>query len=147
MPTSTDYIVYTDEQSRQWIVSLNEQSLCNASKYEVHGGATPEEIMVPVIIAHKNNKRSKTYRVSPKKLKVSGIEREVAFKISPKPETAQLIAKDGTDMALLYDENEKIWIGELRRGIEQTVEVCVENQHFSFMTIPPTKMGDDLFDD
>lgn len=100
-----------------------------------------------MIIAHKSNKKSRTYKVNPKDLKVSGMKKELEFKISPKPDSAQLMAKDGTNINMIYDQEKKIWIGKLKRGIEQTIEVCIENQYFCFKTIPPTKMGDDLFDD
>ena len=49
---SDDYAVYTNPNGQNWIISLTGQSLYNSSKYEVHGGGTPEEVIVPVIIAN-----------------------------------------------------------------------------------------------
>ena len=48
-------------------------------------------------------------------------------------------------MELNSDAN--VWVGELKRGIEQDIEIIVDSQISNFRTIPQTKMGDDLFDD
>lgn len=145
--STEDYIVYADDNSREWVISLNQQSLCNNSKYAVHGGATPEEVIIPFIIAHKVNDNSRIYRVKDIKLKVSGLDKELRFKVNPKPEKVRLQAKDTTDIWLTYDSEQKLWIGSLKRGIEQDIKVIVQNQEFNFRTVPSTKMGDDLFDD
>jgi hypothetical protein len=147
---SIDYIVHTDELSCQWIIALNEQSLCNTSKYAVHGGATPEEILVPLIITRKNNSTIKAYKVTPQRLRVSGLQREVAFKILPKPDVARLTAKDGTNVSLAYDPNKKVWTGQLKRGKAQDIIVHIESRQFLFKTETSNQMGgagEDGFDD
>lgn len=145
-----DYIVYNDEMERQWVIPLNQQSLYKTSKYAVHGGATPEEIFVPVIIAKKSEQRGITYyTVKAVNLKVSGLEKSVMVKISPMPkeEKVYLAAKDGTQVEMILDNNMNIWSGELKRGIEQDITVSVGEQIYEFRTEPETRMGDDLFDD
>lgn len=145
-----DYIVYDDEMERQWVISLNQQSLYKTSKYAVHGGATPEEIFVPVIIAKRNEQRGKTYyTVKAVNLKVSGLEKSIMVKIFPMPkeEKVYLAAKDGTQVEMILDKNTDIWSGELKRGIEQDITVSVGEQIYTFRTEPETRMGDDLFDD
>jgi len=146
---SPDYVTYDDESGKQWIVALNQQSLYNNSKYAVHGGATLEEILVPVIIAHKGKQVVKSYRVKPVGLNVSGLQKRIMFKINPTPKDikVKLMAKDGTNTELIYNDDTKTWMGELKRGIEQDIEINVGTQTFKFRTTPPTKMGDDLFDD
>lgn len=149
--STEDYLSYTDsdtdERNSKWLISLNEQSLYNNSKYAVHGGATPEEVIIPVIIAHKSNVRSYTYRVDIIDSKVSGLNKKITFKICPKPDKVKLQAKDKTDVWMTYDSVTDIWSGELKRGIEQDVKVIIENKEFGFRTVPSTRMGDDLFDD
>lgn len=146
---TTDYIVYDDESGEEWVIALNQQSLYNNSKYTVHGGATLEEVLVPIIIAHKGKVTAKTFKVHPVNLSVSGLHREVEFKITPNPEDEVVIlsAKDGTNTELTYRDETKTWTGKLKRGIEQDVEVTVGQTIKKFRTVPPTKMGDDLFDD
>ncbi|MBD5489944.1 MAG: BREX-4 system phosphatase PglZ [Lachnospiraceae bacterium] len=146
---TTDYVVYDDESGDEWIIALNQQSLYNNSKYAVHGGATLEEVLVPIIIAHKGKQVSKIFRVRPVKLSVSGLHREVEFKINPMPKDEKVMfkAKDGTNTELVYRDETKTWVGKLKRGIEQDIEVSIGKKIHKFRTVPPTKMGDDLFDD
>ena len=147
--TSNDYIIYDSEDGEQWIIALNQQSLFNSSKYSVHGGGTPEEVIVPVIYAKKGKNQDRSYNIRPVNLKVSGLQKEVAIKISPMPKDVEvhLSAADGTDIVMNYYDDDKIWKGLLKRGIEQDIIIMVGNNKFVFRTIPPTKMGDDLFDD
>lgn len=145
---AADYAVYTNPSGQNWIVSLTGQSLLNSSKYEVHGGGTPEEVIVPVFIAKKSSSTTVSYRVIPEKLKVSGLDKVISVKVRPLPEKVLLTAKDGTNCNMKYNEETKEWIGVLKRGIAQNIEVHVDNQEFSFRTIPSTKMGgNDGFDD
>lgn len=146
---SDDYLLYEDEFSRKWVIALNSQSLYNNSKFVVHGGATLEEVLVPVIIAQRGRTVSKTFRVKPDQLKVSGLQKTVAFKISPDPKDTpvKLTAADGTNTVLKYDQELKVWKGDLNRGIEQDIEVHIADKSYNFRTVPSTHMGDDLFDD
>ncbi|MDE6433413.1 MAG: BREX-4 system phosphatase PglZ [Lachnospiraceae bacterium] len=149
LESSKDYVVYDDEAGRQWVISLNQQSLYNNSKYAVHGGATPEEILVPVIIAKKNEQGIIYYVVRPVNLNISGLNKSIMVEINPVPknEKVYLKAKDGTDVEMTLDNNTDIWTGELERGIEQDLTISIGEQIYTFRTIPETKMGDDLFDD
>ena len=146
---SNDYILYDDEFGKQWVIALNQQSLYNNSKYEVHGGATPEEILVPIIIAYKGKETNKDYDIKAENLKVSGLQKKIEIKINPTPKNTKVFlkAKDGTDTEMEYNNNTNTWIGILNRGIEQDIEIIIGNQTRNFRTIPSTKMGDDLFDD
>lgn len=146
---SDDYVLYEDEFSRKWVVALNSQSLYNNSKYVVHGGATLEEVLVPVIIAQRGLTVSKSFRIKADRLKVSGLQKIVAFKITPNPKDVpvKLTATDGTNTVLTYNQELKVWEGELNRGIEQDIEVHVADKKYGFRTIPSTRMEDDLFDD
>lgn len=148
MPT-VDYVVYDDENGCQWVIALNQQSLWDNSKYAAHGGVTLEEVLVPVIIAEKGKQTTVLYRVKAENLKVSGLQKTIEVRISPMPKGVgvKLKAKDGTDVEMLYNDQKKTWMGELKRGMEQDIEITIAKQMFGFRTIPPTKMGDDLFDE
>ena len=56
-----DYIVFEDETKpgKPYVISLNETSLNNKPKFENHGGATIEEMLVPVIVAMPGEKKKK----------------------------------------------------------------------------------------
>ena len=131
------------------MIALNQRSLYKNSKYAVHGGATPEEVLVPVIMVHKSRQTVRYYRVKPINLKVAGYKRQIEVKINPIPEDeiVQLKAKDGTNVEMTYQEETKTWTGKLKRAIEQDIQIVIGKQNFPFKTVPPTKMGDDLFDD
>lgn len=148
---SSDYLIYDDdEKHRQWVIALNQQSLYRQSKHAVHGGATPEEILIPVIIAHKGRRITQSHRAKAINLKVSGLQKTVEIKIIPASEdlSVKLSAADGTSTIMSYNRNTKTWTGELKTGIEQEIRVTVETESFVFRTVPPTRMGgDDLFDD
>lgn len=149
-PTN-DYIVYNDEDEKEWVIALNQQSLYNTSKYVVHGGATPEEVLVPVLIAHKGKQIPKSYKVRPENLKVSGLNKGIEVKIYPMPQevTVNLRAKDGTDTEMTYSIETKTWKGELKRGIAQDITISIGLQSFTFKTtsVSMDMKKDDLFDD
>lgn len=144
-----DYIDYQDENGSRWLIALNEQSLCNSSPYAVHGGATIEEIIVPLIIAHPIENRMKNYRIYDTELNVSGLNKDIRVKIQPKPDIVILTAQDGTHENMQYDLSTDTWKGSLRKVYEQNININVDNaQIFSYVTIPTTKMkGNDGFDD
>ena len=146
---AVDYVVYDDENGCQWVIALNQQSLWDNSKYAAHGGATLEEVLVPVIIAEKGKQTTVSYRVKAENLKVSGLQKAIEVKINPMPKdiTVKLKAKDGTDVEMHYDDQKKTWMGELKRGMEQDIQIIIAQQTFGFRTVPSTKMGDDLFDE
>ena len=82
-------------------------------------------------------------------LNVSGLKRTVSFKITPNPKDipVKLSAADGTNIVLAFNQELKVWEGELTRGIEQDIEVHIADKNYRFRTVPTTRMGDDLFDD
>lgn len=147
--SSNDYLLYDDEFGWQWVIALNQRSLYKNSKYVVHGGATPEEVLVPVIVVHKGKQATRYYRVKPVNLKVAGRSRQIEVKINPVPkdEIVILKAKDGTNVEMVFHSDTNTWTGELKRAIGQDIEIVIDKQSFPFKTVPPTKMGDDLFDD
>lgn len=148
-PASVDYVVYDAETGKQWIIALNQQSLYNSSKYSVHGGGTLEEVVVPVVFAKKGKTTERSFNVKAINLKVSGLQKEIEVKVTPKPADTviKLMAKDGTNTEMSFDESTNTWKGSLKRGIEQEIIIVIGGKEFKFRTIPPTKMGDDLFDD
>ena len=146
-----DYIVYEDEVNSgiTYLISLNETSLYNRPKYEDHGGATIEEVLVPVIVAnlHSSKKRIK-YKVLDDKLQVSGLDKMVRFVISPEPESAILIESDGSRHELYKDGT--FYSTELLTGRAQEIIVQVEDSEYKFKTENSARKnmeGDDGFDD
>ncbi|WP_026654576.1 BREX-4 system phosphatase PglZ [Butyrivibrio sp. AE3003] len=146
-----DYIAYVDEVNPEisYLISLNETSLYNRPKYEDHGGATIEEMLVPVIVANLQGSRNKIkYKVMDEKIQVSGLDKIVRFVINPEPESAFLIEADGTRHELCKDG--KLYTTELVTGRVQEIFVQVGDMEFKFITENNARKnmeGDDGFDD
>lgn len=148
---NNDYIVYEDEINPEtiYLISLNEVSLYNRPKYEDHGGATLEELLVPVIVANPLGTKTQTdYKVIGDKLQVSGLDKTISFVIKPNPDAAVVVENDGTrhdlkKVGLVYKT-------ELASGKVQAITVQIEDKSFNFMTENAARKnmeGDDGFDD
>ena len=148
---TVDYIVYEDEgkPGNPYIISLNETSLYNRPKYENHGGATAEEMLVPVIVAGPQTGQKKTvYKVIDDKLEVTGLDKIVRFAIVPDPEDAYVVEADGTKHPLIAEGG--MYSAELSSGKEQDIKVVVPGKEHKFHVTNKAKknmMEDDGFDD
>ena len=147
-----DYIVYEDEikPGTPYVISLNDQSLFNKPRYEDHGGATVEEMLVPVIVAVPHGTKSSIqYKVIDDKLEVSGLDKMISFAIIPDPEEeAHLIEADGTQHVL--KKTGAVYSAKLKLGKEQDITVVVAEKEYKFHTKSRDKKnmeGDDGFDD
>lgn len=67
--TDSDYLVHKNEEEGQWYkVALTHSSLSKAPTHQVHGGCTPEEVLVPfILLSNKDVVNSVRYQV-----KISG---------------------------------------------------------------------------
>lgn len=148
---TVDYIVYEDEgkPGNPYIISLNETSLYNRPKYENHGGATVEEMLVPVIVAGPQTGQKKTvYKVVYDKLEVTGLDKKVIFAIVPNPDDAYVIESDGTKQQLIADSG--MYSAVLSSGKEQDIKVVIAGKEYKFHVVNKAKKNmteDDGFDD
>lgn len=146
-----DYIVYEDEinPGAKYAISLNDTSLFNKPKYEDHGGATLEELLVPVIVAAPQGTKKKTsYKVIDEKLTVSGLDKKVKFSIIPECTGAMLI--DGDNVKHYLNNVGGIYQAELTSGRAQKITVVIEDNEYKFDVVNNAKKnmeGDDGFDD
>lgn len=149
---TVDYIVFEDEAKpgKPYVISLNETSLNNRPKFENHGGATVEEMLVPVIVAAPGgNKKKKSYKVLDEKLEVTGLDKKVSFVIVPDPDAdAYVIEADGEKHILTVEGTH--YVVDLNSGREQDISVVVDGTEYKFHTVNKSKKnmeGDDGFDD
>lgn len=147
-----DYIVFEDEvkPGKPYIISLNETSLYNRPRFEDHGGATAEEILVPVIVAVPGGQtKKKSYKVLDEKLEVTGLDKKVSFVIVPNPDAdAYVIEADGEKHTLTLEGMH--YVVDLKSGREQDISVVIDGTEYKFHTINKSKKnmeGDDGFDD
>lgn len=83
-----DYIITeleSSDYSGKYIVALNHTSLYNMPSHEVHGGATPEEVLVPYITIE-NNDSEQIYELisSVSEINISNTQ-ELSINIKPSP--------------------------------------------------------------
>lgn len=85
--------------NQKYIVALNHTSLCNTPSHEVHGGATPEEVMVPYIL-FEDDYSDVIYTVEydgPKEFK-SHNDNNLEIMIYPDPLTKPIATQNGNMM-------------------------------------------------
>lgn len=149
---TADYIVFEDEvkPGKPYVISLNETSLYNRPRFEDHGGATAEEMLVPVIVAVPGGyTKKKSYKVLDDKLEVTGLDKKVSFVIVPEPDAeAYVVESDGEKRTLTVEGTH--YVVDLKSGREQDISVIVDGTEYKFHTVNKSKKnmeGDDGFDD
>ncbi|MCI8964028.1 MAG: BREX-4 system phosphatase PglZ [Eubacterium sp.] len=145
---SQDYLIYEDVD--QWIISLRDISLNNNPKYEDHGGATIEEVVVPYIHATANDTEDELieYTVTPFKISVDGLNKNISFSISPKPDCVELFEQNGNRCEVEYVDD--MWNSCLSSGKQQTVRLRVDQKEVLFDVVSNVSKiikEDDGFDD
>lgn len=96
-----------NNKNKNSIVALKHTSLFNVPRRESHGGVTPEEILVPILIISKLKQES--YNISPCEVAIDVIKPQISFNILPNPQskpclkykdkTIELINQDGKWLA------------------------------------------------
>ncbi len=113
-----------DCANQKSIVALKHHSLDDVPAREVHGGATPEEVIVPFILVTKNNE-SEEYVISPKHSVVESRNPVLTITIKPKPKYKPSINLDNKHFELNNTEenNYKTNLNKIKPG---TYELEVE---------------------
>lgn len=93
MVSDLDFVIHENERDhKKYKVALRHQSLGVKPTHEVHGGATPEEVLVPfIVISNDDASKPLKYTIVPVEAKVPISERKVAFKIIPEPRSSKVI--------------------------------------------------------
>ena len=87
----TDFVYHKNEDDgRQYKVALQHASLGNKPTHEVHGGCTPEEVLVPfIVLAPSTDIQNYSIRIKNNKVPLSNPMIEVF--VSPKPTEVTMI--------------------------------------------------------
>lgn len=125
----SDYIIHKSEiDHKKYLIALKHNSLGKKPIREVHGGCTPEEVLVPyIVISNKKDYKTSNYNISISEKKISKRDLKVSFEIKPKPSIAYISVK-GKSKRLVYDENSTKWIATLDKSLSGKcdIEVRVE---------------------
>lgn len=85
-----DYITWEVEdgscEGENYIIALKHKSLSQIPKREVHGGATPEEIVVPFIVVGPRVKKELKYTVNKKSVELLLSKPVFEIEVNPEPE-------------------------------------------------------------
>lgn len=102
--SETDYVVHENETDhKKYKVALTHSSLGHKPTHEVHGGCTPEEVLVPFIVIT-NNESSKPieYNVQIESEAIAVSDGTLSFIINPEPKYAHIYI-DGVKYKLEYN--------------------------------------------
>ncbi len=125
------YLQYTTEGGQIWYLAFAENSLNTAPKRECHGGASPEEVLVPWIVY--TAKGDFHYSLIPIKSSVSGINQNIIFKLQPlPPKTEKVYVIDGVGCTITPAFENTLFTAKLSIGQKQTVFICVDGQKIQF---------------
>ncbi len=117
-------------KDKQAIVALKHVSLNNVPPREVHGGATPEEVLVPFILIE-TKKDKIEYLIEPDEFNISTSNPIIEFKISPPPDVPQAFIEE-RELNLEFDSNNfvyKLGLKGLNSG-EHTIKVKIGYKFF-----------------
>jgi len=121
--SDTDFLVHTGDKGKKALVALHHTSLCQVPNREVHGGATPEEVLVPCLhISKIRESVSYTIKLVTKEISVKNPVMEI--EIEPDPRAAPYLTISGKRMKYVKDENR--WRVSLRGFKPGTYGFCVE---------------------
>ena len=121
--TNSDYqddeyfIVWTTDanscQGKKSLVALKHTSLQNTPSREVHGGATPEEVLVPYIVVSAVEEALE-YEIKPIKFEVSIKNPVIEFEIHPEPRYTPKLKFRNIVYELSYDKDNNIFKANLK---------------------------------
>ena len=119
-----NFVVHTNEyDGKKYKVALCHASLGKKPTHEVHGGATPEEVLVPfIVITNDDLAKPLTFAVKPKKTSIPVSDKKVSFTIMPAPQSATVIF-NGQEIPLT--KNGLQWVAMLSSATEGKHQLTV----------------------
>lgn len=120
----TDFIYHLNESDgRQYKVALRHASLGNKPTHEVHGGCTPEEVLVPfIVLAPSTEMHNYTIRIKKNKIPLS--KPIVEIFITPKPTEVKI--KIGSAYVNMTYETGDMWVAYLPDAKEGNTRITIQ---------------------
>lgn len=146
-----DYVCYEATNGKKWLLSTREQSLKDKPKREAHGGASVEEVVVPVIIfTDLDNVKEVNYKVVADLTPVSGLNRKVKVHITPHLVQGPVLVEASGDCHLMIPLEDDYWESDINVIKEQNAKVIINNKEYCIHimgTLGVQKEEGDDFDD
>ena len=121
-----DYFVHECEsigyEGKKYVISLNHTSLDNTPIHEVHGGATPEEVLVPYIVFGYDNESDK-YEISFNNNEINiSKNKEIEINIYPEPTTLPIAIWNNKRLNVNKKDNKYIiQVDDLDIGLQKII--------------------------
>jgi len=114
--SNEDFIVINTncKNDKKAVVSLRYISLANPPKRETHGGATPEEVLVPVFKIVPKTTTIKHFKINPKNFNVDIKKPIIKIYIEPVPTDVSLKDNSGNIYQGNFDFKDKNWFFNLK---------------------------------
>ncbi|MDM8540372.1 BREX-4 system phosphatase PglZ [Desulfococcaceae bacterium HSG9] len=135
IPNDTELMTFTADsghcKGKRSLIALKHTSLFNTPSREVHGGATPEEVLVPYIVVSKRFE-DVSYQLKDYTKQITVKKPNILIEITPKPSIAPVLnLKQKTVCQLVYTKGK--WSGELAgfKAGKYDFELKIEKQTFS----------------
>lgn len=99
--SDVNFVIHDNERDgKKYKVALCHASLGKKPTHEVHGGATPEEVLVPfIVITNDDLAKPQNYVVKIQNATIPVSDKKLKFTIMPEPQSATLIF-DGKEIAM-----------------------------------------------
>lgn len=151
--TDPDYLVYENEEEKQkYKVALTHSSLSKVPTHQVHGGCTPEEVLVPFILLSNKDTLSNivNHQVKLMSNEIMLSDPTVILTILPEPKSATLTCEGKT---YKMDRSGTNWKTKLENITEGSHEIDVKPEGSNSIAIKIRVVGlggnssiDDMFD-
>lgn len=124
----TDYIIHKSEiDQKNYLIALKHNSLGKKPIREVHGGVTPEEVLVPfIVISNKKDSAVFGYSITIEKTEIPKKEPIISISITPKPATANIEIK-GKLAKLSFNETTQKWEANLDKSLSGKIPIKVKS--------------------
>jgi len=122
----TDYIIYKSEiDQKNYLIALKHNSLGKKPTREVHGGVTPEEVLVPfIVISNKKDIAKIDYSITIEKTEIPKKQPIISFTITPKPDKANIEIK-GKITKLSFNKTTQKWETTLDKNLSGKIPIKV----------------------
>ncbi len=150
MSTKSGSLVHENEK---YIVPLRHISLFNTPSHEVHGGATPEEVLVPYIVLENNENSIVDYEINSSSSEINvSMESRLPITISPEPTSLPLAICNNESLPVLKEENQFVikFNSQMSKGTHKII-IKIDDEEVGELEITVNKGGmaeenyDDLF--
>lgn len=123
-----DYIIHKSEIDRKnYLIALKHNSLGKKPIREVHGGVTPEEVLVPfIVISNKKASSEIDYFITIEKTEIPKKEPIISITITPTPATANIEIK-GKITKLSFNETTQKWEANLDKSLSGKIPIKVKS--------------------